>query len=202
MGHAILLCACYAVMCFGGRWIMKDRKPFDLRMCVLACSCSCLCFMSSQAWLSLFSSFSSVRSRSGTSSSRPLASSAASARCRSCLTRSTSAACTTRCARRRRRTTATARSGSGSRSSSSPRCVFLTRSSCCCLEPSLTRAHVSLQVPELVDTLFIVLRKKPLIFLHWYHHITVLLFCWHAFATLSARYALALSCIGALECDA
>jgi elongation of very long chain fatty acids protein 6 len=38
-----------------------------------------------------------------------------------------------------------------------------------------------------VDTLFIVLRKKPLIFLHWYHHITVLLFCWHAFATQSSR---------------
>ena len=39
------------------------------------------------------------------------------------------------------------------------------------------------KVPELVDTLFIVLRKKPLIFLHWYHHITVLLYCWHSFAT-------------------
>jgi len=42
------------------------------------------------------------------------------------------------------------------------------------------------KVPELLDTLFIVLRKKPLIFLHWYHHITVLLFCWHAYATLSS----------------
>ncbi|CAH0493807.1 unnamed protein product [Peronospora farinosa] len=42
------------------------------------------------------------------------------------------------------------------------------------------------KVPELLDTAFIVLRKKPLIFLHWYHHVTVLLFCWHAFATLSA----------------
>lgn len=39
------------------------------------------------------------------------------------------------------------------------------------------------KLPELVDTVFIVLRKKPLIFLHWYHHATVLLYCWHAFAT-------------------
>jgi elongation of very long chain fatty acids protein 6 len=39
------------------------------------------------------------------------------------------------------------------------------------------------KIPELVDTLFIVLRKKPLIFLHWYHHVTVLLFCWNAYAT-------------------
>ena len=29
------------------------------------------------------------------------------------------------------------------------------------------------KVPELVDTLFIVLRKQELIFLHWYHHATV-----------------------------
>ncbi|CCI42965.1 unnamed protein product [Albugo candida] len=42
------------------------------------------------------------------------------------------------------------------------------------------------KIPELFDTLFIVLRKKPLIFLHWYHHVTVLLFCWHAFASTSA----------------
>ena len=34
------------------------------------------------------------------------------------------------------------------------------------------------KVPELVDTLFIVLRKQELIFLHWYHHATVLVYCW------------------------
>lgn len=39
------------------------------------------------------------------------------------------------------------------------------------------------KVPELIDTVFIVIRKKRLIFLHWYHHVTVLLFCWNSFAT-------------------
>ena len=41
------------------------------------------------------------------------------------------------------------------------------------------------KIPELVDTVFIVLRKKPLIFLHWYHHVTVLAFCWHSYLTES-----------------
>ena len=36
---------------------------------------------------------------------------------------------------------------------------------------------------ELLDTFFIVIHKKPLIFLHWYHHISVLLYCWHAYVT-------------------
>lgn len=37
--------------------------------------------------------------------------------------------------------------------------------------------------PELIDTFFIVIHKKKLIFLHWYHHLTVLLYCWHSYVT-------------------
>jgi len=36
--------------------------------------------------------------------------------------------------------------------------------------------------PELIDTLFIVVRKKKLMFLHWFHHVTVLLACWATYA--------------------
>merc|ERR1719316_443993 len=42
------------------------------------------------------------------------------------------------------------------------------------------------KIPELLDTVFLVLRKKPVIFLHWFHHLTVLLYCWHAFDNLVA----------------
>jgi len=69
------------------------------------------------------------------------------------------------------------------------------------------------KIPELMDTVFIVLRKKPLIFLHWYHHVTVLLFCWNAYATLagSGLYFVAMNytvhalmygyyCLQALNC--
>eukprot|EP00756_Hemistasia_phaeocysticola_P016126 Hpha_TRINITY_DN15458_c3_g2::TRINITY_DN15458_c3_g2_i4::g.173445::m.173445/K10203/ELOVL6; elongation of very long chain fatty acids protein 6 len=37
------------------------------------------------------------------------------------------------------------------------------------------------KIPELMDTVFLVLRKRPVIFLHWFHHCTVLLYCWHAY---------------------
>lgn len=42
------------------------------------------------------------------------------------------------------------------------------------------------KVVELGDTAFIVLRKQPLIFLHWYHHITVLLYTWYSYGETSA----------------
>ena len=42
------------------------------------------------------------------------------------------------------------------------------------------------KLPELVDTLFIVLRKQELIFLHWYHHATVLMYCWFSYKDYTA----------------
>jgi len=36
---------------------------------------------------------------------------------------------------------------------------------------------------ELVDTVLLLLAGRPVILLHWWHHSTVLLYCWHAYAT-------------------
>ena len=38
------------------------------------------------------------------------------------------------------------------------------------------------KLAELIDTLFLLLRKSPVILLHWYHHVTVLLYCWHSYS--------------------
>ena len=52
------------------------------------------------------------------------------------------------------------------------------------------------KVPELIDTLFLILRSREVIFLHWYHHITVLLFCFQSYrleVSLTTSHAV-LSC--------
>ena len=49
-------------------------------------------------------------------------------------------------------------------------------------QPGLwTYLFVLSKVLELFDTFFIVLRKQKLILLHWYHHITVLMYCWYQY---------------------
>lgn len=66
----------------------------------------------------------------------------------------------------------------------------------CCQDPSTWYINgpvalwvglfVFSKIPELLDTVFLVLLKKPVSFLQCYHHSTVLLFCWHAFVQKAA----------------
>merc|ERR1712151_48494 len=39
------------------------------------------------------------------------------------------------------------------------------------------------KIPELMDTVFLILKRKEVRFLQWYHHAATLLFCWLAQAT-------------------
>ncbi|KAL3090374.1 hypothetical protein niasHS_006826 [Heterodera schachtii] len=42
------------------------------------------------------------------------------------------------------------------------------------------------KVAEFGDTVLLVLRKRPLIFLHWFHHSVVLIYSWHSATELTA----------------
>ena len=52
------------------------------------------------------------------------------------------------------------------------------------------------KVVEFGDTVFIVLRKQPLIFLHWYHHIATLIYVWVAYPERmsSGRWFITMNC--------
>lgn len=39
------------------------------------------------------------------------------------------------------------------------------------------------KLAELVDTVLLMLSAKPVILLHWWHHTTVMLYCWHSYST-------------------
>ena len=39
--------------------------------------------------------------------------------------------------------------------------------------------YTSTKILEWVDTLFLVLRKRNIIFLHWFHHLFTMIYCWH-----------------------
>ncbi len=72
-----------------------------------------------------------------------------------------------------------------------------------CLGESTTNPNIGLwgfifvlsKIFEFIDTAFLILRKKPVNFLHWYHHTTVLVFSWYVLGTWSTATGLWFSSI-------
>ena len=54
------------------------------------------------------------------------------------------------------------------------------------LQSLFSALFVVSKVVEFGDTFFVIARKTPLMFLHWYHHATVCIYSWHSLAISSA----------------
>ncbi|CBZ24934.1 putative fatty acid elongase [Leishmania mexicana MHOM/GT/2001/U1103] len=50
----------------------------------------------------------------------------------------------------------------------------------------LCLAFMFSKILEMLDTALLVFQKKPVIFLHWYHHVTVMLYCWHGWMSVTS----------------
>ena len=48
------------------------------------------------------------------------------------------------------------------------------------------------KVVEFVDTMFLILRKRPVIFLHWYHHAATCVYVWYLVSVDNAMKTLAM----------
>lgn len=65
----------------------------------------------------------------------------------------------------------------------------------------MTLSFMFSKIPEMLDTAFLVFQKKHFTFLHWYHHTSVMLYCWHAWITPSSSaiwYAVMNFCVHSL----
>lgn len=54
------------------------------------------------------------------------------------------------------------------------------------LQSLFSALFVVSKIIEFGDTFFVITRKTPLMFLHWYHHATVCIYSWHSLAISSA----------------
>ena len=72
-----------------------------------------------------------------------------------------------------------------------------------CLANTTNNPHIGVwgflfvlsKILEFMDTGFLVLRKKPVTFLHWYHHTTVLIYSWYVLGSLSTASGLWFSAV-------